>query len=132
MKQSHDLPDDILTVASDNGQLLFANMTLYAPDGLLMVMMERFEGLTSSVDCKGDDRTMSLTFKSENAFNYALKQWQFINENDDGKFLLIANHDGCGRNDQRQPYLYIFQMLNIGQMLTPQIAYRRSPRTLQS
>jgi len=89
----------------DNGQLLFANMTLYAPDGLLMIMMERFEALTSSVDCKGDDGLMSLTFQSENAFKYALQEWNFINQNDEGKFLLIANHEGCGPGDQRQPYL---------------------------
>ena len=80
-------------------------MTLYAPDGLQMIMMERFEGLTTSVDCKGDDGSMSLTFKSQEAFNYALQTWSYINENDDDRFLLIANHDGCGPDDQRQPYL---------------------------
>ena len=84
---------------TDNGQLLFANMILYAPYGLLMVIMERFERLTSSVDCKGDDGMMLLTFKSESAFSHALSQWQSINENDDGQFLLIANHDGCGPDD---------------------------------
>lgn len=82
-------------------------MTLYAPDGLLMIAMERFEGLTSSVDCKGDDGAMSLTFQSKNAFDYALQEWKFINENDNGKFLLIANHAGCGPEDQRQPYLFV-------------------------
>ena len=90
---------------TDNGQVLLANMTLYAPDGLQMIMMERFEGLTTAVDCKGDDGTMSLTFKSQDAFNYALKTWSHINQNENDKFLLIANHDGCGPDDQRQPYL---------------------------
>ena len=80
-------------------------MTLYAPDGLQMIMMERFEGLTSAVDCKGDDGTMSLTFKSKDAFEHALKTWTYINEKEEDKFLLIANHDGCGPDDQRQPYL---------------------------
>ena len=89
----------------DDGHLLLANMTLYAPDGLLMIMIERFEGLTSSVDCHGDDGTMSLTFKSPNAFNYALRSWSYINEIDNGQFLLIANHEGCGSDDQRQSYL---------------------------
>ncbi|MCJ1458011.1 hypothetical protein MMC28_008380 [Mycoblastus sanguinarius] len=89
----------------DNGQLLLANMTLYAPDGLLMVLMERFDGLTSAVDCNGDDGQMSLTFNSEDAFNYALQQWNFINNSDNGTFLLIANNAGCGPDDQRQPYL---------------------------
>ncbi|KAI4199072.1 MAG: hypothetical protein LQ348_001939 [Seirophora lacunosa] len=88
----------------DDGQLLFANMTLYAPDGLPIVLMERFESLTSTVDCKGDDGAMSLTFKSKQAYNYALKTWQYINEANDKQFLLIANHDGCGPADERQPY----------------------------
>ena len=80
-------------------------MTLYAPDGLEMVLMEEFDSLTSAVDCQGDDGTISLTFSSPKAFNYALQQWAHINDADDGKFLLIANHDGCGPEDQRQPYL---------------------------
>ena len=91
--------------SAGNGQLLLANMTLFAPDGLEMVMMERFEGLTSAVDCHGDDGTMSLSFSSRKAFQYALKQWKHINDADDGSFLLIANHDGCGPDDERQPYL---------------------------
>ncbi|KAL9595556.1 MAG: hypothetical protein Q9219_006376 [cf. Caloplaca sp. 3 TL-2023] len=90
--------------AGENGQLLFANMTLYAPDGLPIVMMERFEGLTAGVDCKGDDGAMSLTFKSRDAYDYAMDVWQYINEDDDKQFLLIANHDGCGPDDERQPY----------------------------
>lgn len=80
-------------------------MTLYAQDGLEMVMMERFESLTSAVDCHGDDGTMSLTFSSANAYNAALQEWAHINDSDDGKFLLIANHDGCGPDDERQPYM---------------------------
>ena len=88
----------------DDGQLLFANMTLYAPSGLPIVLMERFEGLTSAMDCKGDDGTMSLTFTSKEAYNYALEIWGYINEDDEEQFLLIANHDGCGPADERQPY----------------------------
>ena len=82
-----------------------ADMTLYAPQGLQIVTMERFEPLTSSVECNADDHTMSLTFKSKEAYDHALKKWSFINENKDDKFLLIANHAGCGPEDQRQPYL---------------------------
>lgn len=69
--------------------------------------MERFEGLTLAVDCKGDDGAMSLTFKSGEAYTYALKTWQYINEDDDKQFLLIANHAGCGPDDQRQPYKWV-------------------------
>ncbi|KAL8797919.1 MAG: hypothetical protein Q9182_007116 [Xanthomendoza sp. 2 TL-2023] len=84
-------------------------MTLHAPSGLPIVLMERFEGLTSAVDCKGDDGAMSLTFSSKEAYEYALRIWGYINEDDDKQFLLIANHDGCGPADERQPYKSIPQ-----------------------
>ncbi len=79
-------------------------MTPYAQDGLPIVLMEEFDQLTSTVDCNGDDGMMSLTFKSHRAFEYALRTWNYINEIDEPKFLLIADHDGCGPDDERQPY----------------------------
>ena len=82
-------------------------MTLYAPDGLQIVMMERFETLTTKVDCKGDDGEMSLTFKSKAAFKHALKTWDFINQSEEKRFLLIANHAGCGPDEERQPYMCV-------------------------
>ena len=72
-----------------------------------MILLEEFDDLTSAVDCSGADGIMSLTFKSQDAFKYALKTWNYVNEKDDSKFLVIANHDGCGPNDQRQPFLCV-------------------------
>ena len=80
-------------------------MTLYAQDGLPIVLLEGFEELNVSVDCRDDKGMLSLTFGSMDAFDYARQQWGYINEADDGKFLLIANHDRCGPDDQRQPYM---------------------------
>ncbi|KAL9638873.1 MAG: hypothetical protein Q9164_001280 [Protoblastenia rupestris] len=79
-------------------------MNFTAPDGLQVVMMEQFETMTSAVDCKGDDGTMSVTFKSQSTYDYATERWSYINENDDDKFILITNHDGCGPQYERQPY----------------------------
>ena len=76
-----------------------------------MVLLEEFDDLTSAVDCAGTEGMMSLTFKNQDAFNYALKTWNYVNEKDDSKFLVIANHDGCGPNDQRQPYLFVQDLL---------------------
>lgn len=84
--------------------MLLANMTLYAPDGLPIVMMEKFEGLTSAVDCEGDDGQMSLTFRSREAYDRAIDSWKYINEDTDLQFLLVANHDGCGPDEERQAY----------------------------
>ncbi|PWW72556.1 hypothetical protein C7212DRAFT_225177 [Tuber magnatum] len=102
-----DLADQaqlIFGAPGQDGNIMLANMTLYAPGGQQIVSMETFEGLASAVDCKGDDGEMALTFKSQEAFDYAHTRWSFINEKSENAFLLIANHDGCGPDDQRQPY----------------------------
>lgn len=78
-------------------------MTLYA-DKRPIVMMEAFDGLTSAVDCEGDDGQMSLTFKSAKAYKHAIDKWSYINEDTDKDFLMIANHEGCGPAEQRQIY----------------------------
>lgn len=79
-------------------------MTLYAPEGLPIVLLERFEELNVSVKCRDDEGTLSLTFGSRDAFDYARKQWGYVNKADDGQFLFITNKDGCGPDDQRQAY----------------------------
>lgn len=81
-----------------------ANMTMYASDDLPIVMMERFEGLTSSVDCQGDDGTLGLQFKSKEAYDKAITNWKYINDDTKREFLMITNHDGCGAAAQRQAY----------------------------
>ena len=90
---------------NDDGSLAVANITLTAPPGLPIVLLERFESLTKYVDCNGDDGHMSLTFKSEDAFQHSLKAWDFVNEAEHHRFMVVANHDGCGRESQRQPYM---------------------------
>lgn len=82
-------------------------MTLYAPSGLPIVMMEAFEHMTTAVDCEGEDGQMSLTFKSTEVFENAVGQWKYIHEDTDKNFLLIANHDGCGPEGERQAYKYV-------------------------
>jgi hypothetical protein len=80
-------------------------MTLYGPQGLQVVNMEVFDDLTSQIDCNGDDGELSLTFKDKDALAYALKQWSWINEKETYRFVLIANHKGCGPDDERQAYM---------------------------
>ena len=72
-----------------------------------MVLLEYFDHLTSAIDCEGDDGTMSLTFESPSAYQYALKAWAYINDKTEDRFLVIANHKGCGPDDERQGYLFV-------------------------
>lgn len=91
----------------DEGTMFYGNWTLVAPPGLPIVMLERFAPLTKSVDCKGDDGHMSLTFRSQDAFHQALEAWSFVNRKSaEHKFLVIANHVGCGPDYGRHPYMY--------------------------
>lgn len=88
-----------------NQHMLLAHMKLHASNGMEIVLMERFEHLTKSVDCHGQDGILSLTFKSKAAFNRALEAWSFINDAEEVKFLLITNHEDCSPSDQRRPYM---------------------------
>ncbi|KAL9134514.1 MAG: hypothetical protein Q9175_004305 [Cornicularia normoerica] len=110
----------------DNGQLLLANMTLYAPDELPIVLFERFEELNISVKCQDDKGTLSLTFGSTDSWDYANRQWGYVNEADDGKFVFITNKDGCGPDDQRQPYI-VSNITNNAATLTTYLAAQAVP-----
>lgn len=83
-----------------------AHLTLVAPSGFQIVSMEVLEGLTSAVDCQGDDGTISITFKSQEVLDFALKEWAWINEKTEEEFILITNHDGCGPDAERQAYMW--------------------------
>lgn len=89
----------------ENDSFTLANMTLQAPPDLPIVLLERFDHMTNDIDCKGDDGEMSLTFKSEYAYRQASNAWKYLNEHDGHRFLLIANHEGCGPGDERQAYM---------------------------
>lgn len=82
-----------------------ANISVEAPDGLPIVLLEKFEPLTRNIDCNGYDGHISLTFQSEDAFKWALDAWGYINQQDDHRFVVIANHHGCGAGDDRQAYM---------------------------
>ncbi|KAI2080231.1 hypothetical protein LOZ36_006562 [Ophidiomyces ophidiicola] len=99
------------------GKLFMANMTLHAPENLPVVLMEEFESLTSTVDCKGDDGQMALTFKSQEAYDFAIKSWSYVNANKEKEFVLVANHAGCGLKGRRQAYK-ITKVVNVAAKLT--------------
>ncbi|KAK6500186.1 hypothetical protein TWF481_010536 [Arthrobotrys musiformis] len=86
-----------------NSQMYMANMTLYQPeDGHPLIMMERFDGLLKEVSC--GTGSITLDFNHKDAMDYAIKTWDWVNEETDDYFFLIANHPGCGEEAQRNPY----------------------------
>ena len=85
--------------------IFVTNITVEAPSGLPIVLMERFDDHTESVDCNGNDGHMSLTYKTEDAFRRAVQAWSYVNNHVDHRFMLIANHDDCSPYHDRQAYI---------------------------
>lgn len=85
--------------------VMMANMTLFAPNGVPVIMMERFEGLTKAVDCSIEkDGFVGLTLKDQKGFDHAREAWDWINDGENDEFILITDHEGCSPGDQRKGY----------------------------
>lgn len=85
----------------DDGTFFVANLTLHAPENSRILLMEKFEGLTSAVDCSTiGDHKLSITLIDEDVFSY-IQIWSWINEREDNQFVMITNHEGCGPAAQR-------------------------------
>ncbi|KAF8475514.1 hypothetical protein BDZ91DRAFT_788213 [Kalaharituber pfeilii] len=85
--------------------VMIANMTLYSPNGIPVIMMERFEGLTKAVDCEvKTDGFISLTLSDEKGFQHAREAWDWINQGEDDEFIMITDHDGCAPEEERKAY----------------------------
>jgi hypothetical protein len=76
-------------------------MTMFTGDNELVISMERFSHMLKSVNC---GKTMKLTFKSNETFQYAIHAWNWTNEEEKNSFIMIANYKGCGKEGFRQPY----------------------------
>lgn len=80
---------------------MLANMTMYTASGELIISLQRFRTMLKSVQC-GD--TMVLTFVDNDSFQYAIRAWNWVNEDETHSFILIADDPGCGPDDQRAPF----------------------------
>jgi len=85
--------------------VMMANMTLFAPGGVPVILMERFEGLTKAVDCSIEkDGSIGLTLLDQKGFEYAKQAWDWINAADDDEFIMVTDHEGCAPGDERKAY----------------------------
>ena len=81
------------------------NMTLEASNYRPMVLLERIESLIDSLDCDIESSRLRLRLKSELAFKRAVQAWSFVNAEESSQFLLLADHDHCKGDINRQPFL---------------------------
>ena len=91
--------------AADGTGIMMANMTLFAPNGHPIVLMERFEGLTTAVDCSiVGDGFIGLMLRDQKGYDHAREAWDRINHGDDDEFILITDHEECSPGDGRKAY----------------------------
>lgn len=83
--------------------LIYANLTLFFPDDYeYVISMERFNGMLKSVVCSDQ---MMLQFKDGPSFEYAQGVWNWVNQDVNNTFIMVANYEGCGPEAERQPFL---------------------------
>lgn len=79
-------------------------MTMFTNDGERILSLERFRPMLKSLQCGSQ---MILAFNSKETFEYAIRAWDWVNENETHAFIMIADDPGCGPDDDRVPY-YIY------------------------
>lgn len=92
----------IFSVFTERPDFMFANLTLMASEVERIVSLELFDSMLESVTC--GERT-TLEFKSKQSFDYAIKSWGWVNENETHSFILITDSATCAEKKTRQPYL---------------------------
>jgi hypothetical protein len=65
--------------------------------------MEKFRHLLKSVDCT--DNGMVVEFEDTRAFGYTQRGWQWVNDDDDRKLILVMGSKQCGWNSHRTPFI---------------------------
>ncbi|KAK6362235.1 hypothetical protein TWF730_005931 [Orbilia blumenaviensis] len=103
-----DLQDEMQltwTHPNNDGSMTVADMKLKKPEAdHPLLALEAFDDLTSSIKCEDSSKKISVAFKSSEAMERAMENWDYVNQNKSDYFYLIANHVGCGPDAERHPY----------------------------
>ncbi|KAF3095230.1 hypothetical protein TWF569_000302 [Orbilia oligospora] len=103
-----DLQDEMQltwTYPNKDGSMTVADMKLKKPEAdHPLLALESFDDLTSSIKCEDSNKQISVAFKSSEAMERAIENWDYVNQNKSDFFYLIANHVGCGPDAERHPY----------------------------
>lgn len=83
-----------------------ANLTLRAPrNEELILPIENFAKELKNIRCGKPGEGMTLTFQDQASYNYAEKQWKWVDDEDVNHFILVTEPDQCYQGDDRSPYL---------------------------
>ncbi|OQD80221.1 hypothetical protein PENANT_c038G00551 [Penicillium antarcticum] len=89
---------------SQNGHKTLANLTVdVGDDEANIISMEKFRHLLKSVNCT--DNGMIVEFDDTRAFVYTQRGWQWVNDDNDRKLILVTGKNHCGWNPHRMPFV---------------------------
>ncbi|KAF9887298.1 hypothetical protein FE257_010293 [Aspergillus nanangensis] len=95
--------DSFYWSGNDNGRETMANFTVdTAEDKTSIVSIEKFSKMLKSVHCTNSSLTMG--FKDHASFAYMRRKWQWVNDDDNRKFIMVAGTGNCGWNQHRLPF----------------------------
>ncbi|EPS35802.1 hypothetical protein H072_10707 [Dactylellina haptotyla CBS 200.50] len=85
--------------------LRLANITAIRPDSKHpLLVLEDFDDLAKNITCQGQG--MSLEFQNKDVMKYAIKKWDWVNQDDKDYFFLVSHHhhSGCNPKEERKPH----------------------------
>ncbi|KAL4964406.1 uncharacterized protein BDV14DRAFT_200932 [Aspergillus stella-maris] len=95
--------DSFYWTGTQNGHLALANLTIDLPgDDETVVSLDRFAHLLRSIDCT--NRTMTVGFTNQKAYDHVRKVWNWLNDQDPHKLVVVAGARECGWNAYRVPF----------------------------
>ncbi|KAL3462570.1 hypothetical protein BJX64DRAFT_288261 [Aspergillus heterothallicus] len=119
---------------AQNGHPTLANLTVDLPgDAETVISIDRFKHLLTSVQCT--NKTMIVVFKNDEAYEYVKRGWEWLNDLDPNKLVVIAGAGDCGWNLSRIPFAastIVFEMSPILQSSSARRWRGKSFRTRSS
>lgn len=82
-------------------------------DAEYIISMENFQPLLRSAECT--NTSMTMDFKDERSYQYGQRLWQWVNDADERKFVLVAGNGHCGWNQHRLPFVVANVLFNDAQ-----------------
>ncbi|KAL2786871.1 hypothetical protein BJX66DRAFT_20333 [Aspergillus keveii] len=95
--------DSFYWTGAQNGHPTLANLTIDLPgDDETVISIDRFKHLLTSIQCT--NRSMAVSFKNDEAYGYIKRGWQWLNDVDPHKLVVIAGAGDCRWNPTRIPF----------------------------
>ncbi|KAJ5367900.1 uncharacterized protein N7496_007660 [Penicillium cataractarum] len=107
---------------SQNGRSALGNLTVHMPgDAENIISMEKFQPLLRSTECT--NKSMTMDFKDERSYQYGQRLWQWVNDADERRFVLVAGNGHCGWNQHRLPFVVSNVLFNDAKNMISVIGY---------